>query len=213
MAIFGSPVKLYMLLFLFALVLWVVYYVSFTMTKKSEHFADLIESEPEVHKESITQELDSSHVTGEDALNSECNLYNLRQEVINIFELYMSRKPSIDEIQKYSVKGNEQDILLAIIKDFNIPASESEKNKPKLNDMRKDACKEIPTKPVKVEKAETKSPVVSTNTNKITEESKIDEPYTNNEASKSAKTVCIPYEKYQELKQKLLELQSDIQIM
>lgn len=55
--------------------------------------------------------------------------YQHRMEVIKIFDLYMSRKPTPDEIDKYSKLGNEQEILLSFLKDFNISASDLNKEK------------------------------------------------------------------------------------
>lgn len=44
--------------------------------------------------------------------------YDSRMQTINIFHLVTNRKPSAQEISKYSVLGNEQDILVAILKDL-----------------------------------------------------------------------------------------------
>lgn len=44
--------------------------------------------------------------------------YNARMTTINVFDAYLKRNPSIDEINKYSAFKNEQDILAAVIKDF-----------------------------------------------------------------------------------------------
>lgn len=72
-------------------------------------------------------------------IKTDCKTYNLRQEVINIFELFLDRKPVVEEIQKYSDLGNEQDIFLAIMNDFQLAASS--KKKDELDAMRVDACK------------------------------------------------------------------------
>lgn len=68
----------------------------------------------------------------------DCKTYNLRQEVINIFELFLDRKPTVEEIETYSKLGNEQDIFITIMKDFKLIAST--KKKDELDAMRVDAC-------------------------------------------------------------------------
>lgn len=44
--------------------------------------------------------------------------YNSRLTVMNVFDAYLKRNPTTDEINKYSKLKNEQDILTAVIKDF-----------------------------------------------------------------------------------------------
>lgn len=44
--------------------------------------------------------------------------YEARLHVMKIFDLVLNRKPTSEEIDKYSKFHNEQDILLQIIKDF-----------------------------------------------------------------------------------------------
>ena len=122
---------------------------------------------------------------------SDCKLYNLRQEVLNIFELYLNRKPSIEEIQKYSAKGNEQDILVAIIQDFNIPSSDSDKKKSTLDTLRKDHCE---TKNNSVAAAELFK----------------DEPI---DKKTQVKMISFPYDDYLQLKEQLSKLQEKVVIM
>lgn len=46
--------------------------------------------------------------------------YKFRLEVMKVFEMYLKRNPTPEEIDKYSVLENEQDILVNILQDFNI---------------------------------------------------------------------------------------------
>lgn len=55
--------------------------------------------------------------------------YQYRMEVIKIFDLYMNRNPTPDEISKYAQLHNEQEILLAFLRDFNINASDIDSSK------------------------------------------------------------------------------------
>jgi hypothetical protein len=106
---------IFLLLVTCILIGWGVWY--FTTRPKIEKFE--AESEPAADK-------------------FDCKTYNLRQEVINIFELFIDRKPTVEEIQKYSILGNEQDIFISIMKDFQLAAST--KRKDELDAMRVDAC-------------------------------------------------------------------------
>lgn len=45
--------------------------------------------------------------------------YDSRMTVMKVFEMVLDRKPTPDEIEKYSSYKNEQDILLQILQDFN----------------------------------------------------------------------------------------------
>lgn len=51
--------------------------------------------------------------------------YNSRLTVIDVFDAFMKRNPTPTEITKYSVHKNEQDILMAVMKDY---PNEVEKN-------------------------------------------------------------------------------------
>lgn len=44
--------------------------------------------------------------------------YESRMQVMKIFDMILSRKPSAEEIDKYSKFGNEQDILVNVLKDY-----------------------------------------------------------------------------------------------
>lgn len=48
--------------------------------------------------------------------------YASRLEVIKVFDGYLNRNPTMDEIKKYSTFVNEHDILTNVMKDFKIPA-------------------------------------------------------------------------------------------
>jgi hypothetical protein len=119
-----SPGKIYALLFLAVVVVYIAYFVVQHIFKRPrvEHFRDMGSKDLLKRAE------------------KDCKLYNMRQEVMNIFELYMGRKPIPEEIGKYSIHGNEQDILIAVIKDFNIATSDVENKRPRLDIMRQDAC-------------------------------------------------------------------------
>ena len=185
MALFKTSSTVYILLFFFVITLWVIYYVTNTIKGKGEHFIDL----------TVEDETPKSDAP------AECKLYNMRQEVINIFELYLSRKPSVEEIQKYSSKGNEQDILVAIISDFNVSTSESDKKRTALETMRVDHC-------------------LKQNSNHVREESiKLEEPFNEVVVQDSKdvsskvqhKKVCIPIDDYQLLKEKLIDIEKKIE--
>lgn len=45
--------------------------------------------------------------------------YQSRMYVMKVFDLVLNRNPTPEEIEKYVVLGNEQDILVAVLKDFN----------------------------------------------------------------------------------------------
>jgi hypothetical protein len=51
--------------------------------------------------------------------------YNSRLTVIDVFDAFLKRNPTPAEITKYSVYKNEQDILMAVMKDY---PNEVEKN-------------------------------------------------------------------------------------
>lgn len=98
----ASPMKVYVMLFMLVMMCYVVFIIMQTMRKSNkdlEHFAE------------------------------ESPTYKFRLEVMKVFDLYMNRNPSPQEIEKYAKIGNEQDILLAILKDFNITASDLNKDK------------------------------------------------------------------------------------
>jgi hypothetical protein len=168
----------------------------------------------------------------------DCEMYNLRNEVINIFDIFLKRKATTEEIEKYSALGNLNDILLGITKDFVISSSEIESKRPSLEEMRKDACKVVSTpkddpnagKTVLSEDVVDEEVISFTSVertssskdkDKIDKVSKIDlsvEAKTEKFAESSTKQndeprVCIPLKSYEELKSKLLELQKQVQII
>jgi hypothetical protein len=115
--------SIFLLLVLLVLGGWAIWY--FTTRPKIEKFEA---EETETYKEKSTE--------------VECKTYNLRQEVINIFELFLDRKPTVEEIETYSKIGNEQDIFISIMKDFKLIASSTKKDE--LDSMRVDACASEP---------------------------------------------------------------------
>jgi hypothetical protein len=55
--------------------------------------------------------------------------YKYRMEVMKVFDIYLGRNATPEEINKYAVQTNEHDILLSILKDFNINASAIDQSK------------------------------------------------------------------------------------
>jgi hypothetical protein len=53
-------------------------------------------------------------------VSEEDSTYQYRMEVIKIFDMYLHRNPTPEEIDKYSELKNEQEILLAVLRDFNV---------------------------------------------------------------------------------------------
>lgn len=120
-----SAGKVTLAVFLVVIVCYTIFFITQYIKKnqkQAEHFTELSDAKP-MSKAA-----------------KDCHLYNIRQEVMNIFELYLKRKPSAEEIAKYEKLDNEQDILVAIVKDFNISSSEVEDKKGTLDGMRKDEC-------------------------------------------------------------------------
>jgi hypothetical protein len=201
MVLFGSPGKLYLVLFFFVLIAYGAYYTTVLVKKHNEHFADLLEEE-ELVKDSELKEKNGLELPEKDKNIKEvstCKNYNMRQEVLNIFDLYLGRKPSVEEIEKYSKVGNEQDILISVIKEFNIASSESESKKGKLDSMRIDSCqmkKEDSTDKTKKE-------------DYLDDSKSTQQKAVNTKAEK--KMVCIPAEVYDDLKAKLFEAHSLIE--
>lgn len=76
--------------------------------------------------------------------------YNSRLDVIKVFDLVLNRKPSPEEIEKYSKFNNEQDILVHVLKDFKKESSskkdkEKEKNNEKVEMESKETSEEVTT--------------------------------------------------------------------
>lgn len=98
----ASPMKVYVMLFMLVVMCYVVFIIIQTTQKRNKDLEHFVEESPN---------------------------YKYRLEVMKVFDLYMNRNPTPDEIEKYARIGNEQDILLAILKDFNISASDVNKEK------------------------------------------------------------------------------------
>jgi hypothetical protein len=49
--------------------------------------------------------------------------YQARMTVMKVFDTVLKRKPTTDEIDKYSKISNEQDILIAILADYNVKST------------------------------------------------------------------------------------------
>lgn len=90
----ASPVKVYVILFVLIALCYIAYF-----TMKS------------FKNEKITAE----HFT------TEPGNYDSRMRVMNVFDGYLHRNPTVEEIDKYSKFGNEQDILVEVMKDNLVP--------------------------------------------------------------------------------------------
>jgi hypothetical protein len=101
-AVNASPAKVYVMLF--ALV--VVGYVIFVIMKS----------------------LKNTNVEVEHFMDEHPN-YKYRMEVMKVFDLYLNRNPNTEELEKYSKIQNEQDILLAILQDFQINVNDIDASK------------------------------------------------------------------------------------
>ena len=92
---------LYLGFFMFIVVLYAVIFVYKTATRNNvpvqEHF-----TEPPSSSTQTEQPQD---------------MYKARMNVMTVFDGYMKRKPTPEEIDKYSLYDNEQDILAALIKE------------------------------------------------------------------------------------------------
>jgi hypothetical protein len=165
-------ITVYLLLFITILVLYAVFYSVYTIRKTSETFQE----QDEADKEKPTADV------------PECVLYNNRQEVINIIELYLGRKATPEEIDKYSKVGNMQDILTKVLEDFGLSSSDDKKSQ--LSGLRKDACVHKVVKPDKVEKYDDATVPATV-----------------------PASVCIPYKVYQDAKLALTALQSQVELM
>lgn len=173
--------SLFIALVLAYLIFFIVWYVN--RPKSVEHFTvDLADK--------ITQK-------------SDCKTYNMRQEVINIFYTYMRRKPTADEIAKYSVAGNEQDVLTMIMQDFKIGSIDIEQKLGDLEAMRVDTCLPSP---------DNKSFVTVTEENSI---QSVDEEWSfqknySNEYYKDIDSIVLSKTKYQDIKKKIQDLMLDV---
>lgn len=98
----ASPTKVYIFLFLFVVIGYGVVIINRSLKRSDKDMEHFVEQNPE---------------------------YKYRLEVMKVFDLYMNRNPTPEEINKYAGIQNEQDILLTILKDFNITASDVNKEK------------------------------------------------------------------------------------
>lgn len=98
----ASPTKVYVFLFLLVVIGYGALIISRSLKRTNKDMEHFVEQNPD---------------------------YKFRLEVMKVFDLYMNRNPTPDEINKYAGIQNEQDILLTILKDFNITASDVNKEK------------------------------------------------------------------------------------
>lgn len=153
--------------------------------------------------------------------------YNYRMEVMKVFDLYLNRNPTTEEIDKYSALKNEQDILTKILTDFNISTVDVDKVK-----MSASKQSDEKVKSPKVESNETSTPKT---VEKLSDEADDGERQdddvekqviakaaaeiaeTTKEAKKESfkentkKMMCIPKQSYEELKTLLLLLQTKME--
>lgn len=102
LSINASPTKVYIILFVLVILGYGVFVISKSLKKNSQNLEHFAEENPD---------------------------YKYRLEVMKVFDLYMNRNPTPEEITKYASIKNEQDLLLTILKDFNITASDINKEK------------------------------------------------------------------------------------
>ena len=216
--------KVTLLVFMAVIIAYIAFYIVATLREGS--WSGVL---GESRREHFTEEESVSGAGGK--TTSECNLYNMRQEVINIFDVYMGRKATPDEIDKYSALGNIQDILVNITSDFQLSSTTVQERKGKLEDMRKDACGEPKMTNDVVSPASPQSSVVSKDMPvDVKDVSVTSHSPPVNKAVAPAETyvdssnggvddkttvygeqrVCIPLKTYEELKNKLLELQKQV---
>lgn len=84
----------------------------------------------------------TSNITKEHFTTEEEGGYDARIETIKIFELVLNRKPTTEEIEKYSKFKNEQDILIQVLSDYKSIAPSSEKSSALATDTPKEAFTE-----------------------------------------------------------------------
>lgn len=127
--------------------------------------------------------------------------YTYRMEVMKVFDLYLKRNPTSEEIDKYSALKNEHDILTKILTDFNISAVDVDKAKLVESETKtaSDAKETVAVAtPAKVD-----APIVAPSVPTVPESEKFEDG--------KKKMVCIPKESYEELKTLLLSLQAKIE--
>ena len=98
---FMTKTNVILIIFLLVAVMYLVYIIvyAYKKSKTEEHFVT----------EEVTPEAEDQSGKG----------YESRMYVMKVFDLVMNRKPTTEEIAKYSILGNEQDILVAVLKEFN----------------------------------------------------------------------------------------------
>lgn len=100
------------LIVLFVIGLGYLMWVAFNMMQKSycgkvkEHFT-------ETEEEIVIEDTDSEE-------------YKSRLNVMKVFDTILHRKPTTEELAKYSKISNEQDILVEVLKDYPIPPTPTE---------------------------------------------------------------------------------------
>ena len=99
-----TPTKMYALLFALVIVAYGAFMIMKSLNKSITEVEHFVEEAPDAD-------------------------YKYRLEVMKVFDLYLNRNPTAEEIGKYAILRNEQDILLAILKDFNISASDIDASK------------------------------------------------------------------------------------
>jgi len=118
----ASPIKVYILLFALLIICYGAFVIHRSLNKQSIDVEHFVEEHPD---------------------------YRFRMETIKIFDLYLNRNPTPDEINKYASLRNEQEILLAFFKDFDVNATDLDKEKLKhyaskeVNELRENAHNNI----------------------------------------------------------------------
>lgn len=111
----ATKCKLYAMLFFILIFAYIVYIVSVSLRSSGDG-----------EKGGVNVE---EHFTSEQPSNLSAPDYSVRMTVMDVFDAYMHRNPTPEEIQKYSAFKNEQDILQEVMKDFPNPDAASTKVK------------------------------------------------------------------------------------
>lgn len=166
----ASPEKAYIILFILLIIGYSIFLIIRTLRKTNpvevEHF---VEEHPD---------------------------YQYRMEVMKVFDLYMSRNPTPEEIDKYAVLRNEQEILLAFLRDFNINANDVNKDKlAKYAEKEVDAIRDSAHKAAEswVDEETPTVPVVDANVEKFDQDK-----------------IVVPVKVYMELKKKIEDFESEV---
>jgi hypothetical protein len=123
-----SKNKIYILIFISIMVVYLVYmmYKFFTKPEQVEPFEEKQTSKlvGKEKSEEKSEEKDKSKLTNTEPVDpssqtdSESDAYQNRMYVMKMFEAMFMRKPTIDEIGTYSSFGSEKAILNAILADY-----------------------------------------------------------------------------------------------